>query len=400
MNKFLLVINAGSSSLKFAIYQKDALSGQLIADAAGQIEGIGSQPNFTAKNPHDVVLFDRKLSVDEAQDHVGAIAIIQAWLQDYFVDSTLLAVGHRVVHGGQYYSAPILIDANVLKDLETLIPLAPLHQPHNLAAIRAFQKIMPTLPQVACFDTAFHRTQPDVAQRFALPRHFFDEGVRHYGFHGLSYEYIVSLLPTLESSLAEARIIVAHLGNGASLCAIHNGRSIATTMGFTPLDGLVMGTRCGSIDPGVLLYLMDHNGMDVHALEELLYHESGLLGISGISNDMRTLLASDDPYAQEAIELFVYRVGREIGSLAAALGGLDALVFTGGIGEHSAVIREKVCHQAAWLGLELDEPANETDSSRVTMLDSNVSAWVVTTDENLMIVRHTLRQVTLDGDKL
>jgi acetate kinase len=253
---------------------------------------------------------------------------------------------------------------------------------------------MPTLPQVACFDTAFHHTQPEIAQRFALPRRFFDEGIRHYGFHGLSYEYIASVLPAFDPKLTDARIIVAHLGNGASLCALKYGHSIATTMGFSPLDGLVMGTRCGNIDPGVLLYLMDHHGMDVHALEELLYHESGLLGVSGISSDMRTLLASDNPHAQEAIELFVYRVGREIGSLVAALGGLDALVFTGGIGEHAAVIRAKVCQQTAWLGLELGESANETDVKQISTLNSKVSVWVLATDENLMIAQHTLRLVT------
>jgi acetate kinase len=394
MNKFLLVINAGSSSIKFATYHKEALSNQLVADASGQIEGIGNQPYFTAMNPNDVILVKRKFSVDEVHDHTSAITIIRSWLLDYFADGTLLAVGHRVVHGGQNYSKPVLIDAKVLKVLEALIPLAPLHQPHNLAAIRAFQEIMPSLPQVACFDTAFHRTQPDVAQRFALPRRYFDEGVRHYGFHGLSYEYIASVLPTLEPSLANARIIVAHLGNGASLCAIHNGHSIATTMGFTPLDGLVMGTRCGNIDPGVLLYLMNQHNMDVQALEQLLYHQSGLLGVSGISSDMRKLLASDDPRAKEAIELFVYRIGREIGSLVAALGGLDALIFTAGIGEHSAIIRTKVCHQAKWLGLELDESANETSSSGISTLSSKISAWVVATDENQMIAQHTLRQLT------
>lgn len=394
MNNYLLVINAGSSSIKFAVYQRDASSSQLVADAAGQIEGIGNQPNFKVKNNHGVILVERKLSADEARDHTGAVTIIRTWLQGYFAGGTLLAVGHRVVHGGQHYLAPVLIDARILKDLENLIPLAPLHQPHNLSAIRAFQEIMLNLPQVACFDTAFHRTQPAVAKHFALPRHFFDEGVRHYGFHGLSYEYIASVLPTLEPSLADARIIVAHLGNGASLCAIHNGRSIATTMGFTPLDGLVMGSRCGSIDPGVLLYLMDHYNMDVHALEQLLYHQSGLLGVSGISSDMRTLLASDDPCAKEAIELFVYRIGREIGSLAAALSGLDALVFTAGIGEHSAAIRAKVCHQAKWLGLELDDSANETGSKRISSSNSKISVWILPTDENLMIARHTLRLVT------
>jgi acetate kinase len=399
MNKYLLVINAGSSSIKFAIYQKDASSVQLVADATGQIESIGSQPSFTAKNADGVVLVERTLLVDEAHNHSGAIIIIRSWLRDYFADGTLLAAGHRVVHGGQYYSAPVLIDAKVLMELENLVSLAPLHQPHNLATIRALLETMPSLPQVACFDTAFHRTQPAVAQCFAIPRGFADEGIRRYGFHGLSYEYIASVLPTLDPSFADARIIVAHLGNGASMCALHKGRSLATTMGFSPLDGLVMGTRCGNIDPGVLLYLMDRHGMDARALEQLLYHQSGLLGLSGISNDMRTLLISDDPHAQEAIELFVYRIGREIGSLAAALGGLDALVFTGGIGEHSATIRAKICHQAAWLELELDDSANTADGSRISTLSSKVSAWVVATDENLMIARHTLRQVTFGGDK-
>lgn len=399
MNKYLLVINAGSSSIKFAIYQKDTSSVQLVADAAGQIEGIGSQPNFTVNSADGVVLIERTLSVDEAHNHTGAITIIRAWLQDYLADGTLLAVGHRIVHGGQHYSAPVLINSTVLAELESLIPLAPLHQPHNLVTIRALLETMPSLSQVACFDTAFHRTQPAVAQRFAIPRRFADEGVRRYGFHGLSYEYIASVLPTLEPTLADSRIIVAHLGSGASLCALHKGLSIATTMGFSPLDGLVMGTRCGSIDPGVLLYLMDHYGMDARALEKLLYHQSGLLGVSGISNDMRTLLASDDLHAQEAIELFVYRAGREIGSLAAALGGLDALVFTGGIGEHSAVIRAKVCHQAAWLGLEFDDSANEAAAARISTPGSKLSAWIVPTDENLMIARHTQRQVTFDGDR-
>jgi acetate kinase len=395
MNKFLVVINTGSSSIKFAIYRLDS-SFTLVLEANGQIDGIGNQPNFTVKNAGGGVLVACMPTSNEAGGHKATISIIYTWLLEYIAEGELLAVGHRVVHGGQHYSAPVLIDANVLNDLESLIPLAPLHQPHNLAAIRAFQEIMPTLPQVACFDTAFHRTQPDVAQRFALPRRYFDEGVRHYGFHGLSYEYIASILPTLDPSLASARIIVAHLGNGASLCAMYNGHSIATTMGFTPLDGLVMGTRCGSIDPGVLLYLMNQHNMDAQALEQLLYHQSGLLGISGISYDMRVLLASDDPNAQDAIELFVYRIELEIGSLVAALGGLDALVFTGGIGEHSAVIRAKVCHHAAWLGLEFDESANETDVRRISMLNSKVSAWVVATDENLMIAHHTLRQATID----
>ena len=399
MNKYLLVINAGSSSIKFTVYQKDVSTGQLVTDAAGQIDGIGSQPGFTVRSAEGVLLIERMLSDDETHNHTEAINIILSWLWEYFGNGTLLAVGHRVVHGGQTYSAPVLIDATVLAKLETLIPLAPLHQPHNLATIRALLESMPSLPQVACFDTAFHRTQPDVAQRFAIPRRFTHEGIRHYGFHGLSYEYIASILPTLEPTLADARIIIAHLGSGASLCALHKGRSIATTMGFSPLDGLVMGTRCGNIDPGVLIYLMDCHNMDARALEQLLYYESGLLGVSEISNDMRTLLASDDPRAQEAIELFVYRVGREIGSLASALGGLDAVIFTGGIGEHSAAIRAKVCRQAAWLGLELDDSANAATATRISKPDSRLSAWIVPTDENLMIAHHTLRQVTFDGNK-
>jgi acetate kinase len=399
MNKYLLVINAGSSSIKFTVYQKDVSTGQLVTDAAGQIDGIGSQPGFTVRSAEGVLLIERMLSDDETHNHTEAINIILSWLWEYFGNGTLLAVGHRVVHGGQTYSAPVLIDATVLAKLETLIPLAPLHQPHNLATIRVLLESMPSLPQVACFDTAFHRTQPDVAQRFAIPRRFTHEGIRHYGFHGLSYEYIASILPTLEPTLADARIIIAHLGSGASLCALHKGRSIATTMGFSPLDGLVMGTRCGNIDPGVLIYLMDCHNMDARALEQLLYYESGLLGVSEISNDMRTLLASDDPRAQEAIELFVYRAGREIGSLASALGGLDAVIFTGGIGEHSAAIRAKVCRQAAWLGLELDDSANAATATRISKPDSRLSAWIVPTDENLMIAHHTLRQVTFDGNK-
>jgi acetate kinase len=399
MNKYLLVINAGSSSIKFTIYQKDVSTGQLVTDAAGQVDGIGSQPGFTVRSAEGVPLIERMLSDDETHNHTEAINIILSWLWEYFGNGTLLAVGHRVVHGGQTYSAPVLIDATVLAKLETLIPLAPLHQPHNLATIRVLLESMPSLPQVACFDTAFHCTQPDVAQRFAIPRRFTHEGIRHYGFHGLSYEYIASILPTLEPTLADARIIIAHLGSGASLCALHKGRSIATTMGFSPLDGLVMGTRCGNIDPGVLIYLMDCHNMDARALEQLLYYESGLLGVSGISNDMRTLLASDDPRAQEAIELFVYRAGREIGSLASALGGLDAVIFTGGIGEHSAAIRAKVCRQAAWLGLELDDSANAATATRISKPDSRLSAWIVPTDENLMIAHHTLRQVTFDGNK-
>jgi len=393
MNNYLLVINTGSSSIKFATYQIELSSGRLVANAAGLIDSIGNRCIFSVKSPGGGALLDRTLSVDEAPDHMRALGILRVWLSEHFANGILLAAGHRVVHGGPHFLAPVLINEKVLSELEKLVPLAPLHQPHNLATIRELLETMPELPQVACFDTAFHSTQPAVAQRLALPRRFGDEGMRRYGFHGLSYEYIASVLPSLDPALAGARIIIAHLGSGASLCAIHNGRSIATTMGFSPLDGLVMGTRAGSLDPGVLLYLMDRHNMDARALEQLLYFQSGLLGVSGISGDMRTLLASDDSRAQEAVELFVYRAGREIGSLAAALGGLDALIFTGGIGEHSAVIRAQICRQAAWLGLEVHAAANEDANTCISTPDSKISAWVVPTDENLMIARHTLQQI-------
>jgi acetate kinase len=394
MNSLLLVVNAGSSSIKFTLFHTNGTD-SLVAGAAGQVEGIGTQPRFTVKDAAGQPLVDRALPVVDVSHHAGALAVIRAWLHEHHEDATLRAVGHRVLHGGRHFSEPVLVDAKVLAELEALVPLAPLHQPHNLAVIRAVREVSPELPQVACFDTAFHRTQPAIAQAFALPRRLAEEGVRRYGFHGLSYEYIASTLPALGPELAGGRVIVAHLGNGASLCALQGGRSVATTMSFTPLDGLLMGTRCGALDPGVLLYLMERHGLDARALEKLLWHESGLLGVSGISNDVRTLLASDDPRAREAIDLFVYRVGRELGSLAAALGGLDAVVFTAGIGEGSAVIRAEICRQAAWLGLELDAAANERHGPRLSTPASRVSAWMVPTNENLMIARHTLERVAV-----
>ena len=295
------------------------------------------------------------------------------------------------MHGGTKFTQPVRVDDGVLTDLESLVPLAPLHQPHNVAAIRAVASHAPMLPQVACFDTSFHRTQPVVAQQFAIPRKLTESGIQRYGFHGLSYEYIATRLPQVDPQAAAGRTIVAHLGNGASLCALRGGVSIATTMGFTPLDGLPMGTRCGAIDPSVLLYLMDQYGMDARALERLLTHESGLLGVSGISSDMRTLLEceSTDPHAAEAIELFVYRITREVGSLAAALGGLDALAFTGGIGEHAPSIRARVCRAANWLGLEFDEASNQQGGPRISSSTSRVAAWVIPTNEELMIAQHT-----------
>jgi acetate kinase len=320
------------------------------------------------------------------------IAAIHDWLAAHVGAETGLAgVGHRVVHGGAALVEPVLVTAEIIAELEALVPLAPLHQPHHIAAIRAIAAAAPEVPQVACFDTAFHRTQPDVARAFALPQALTERGIRRYGFHGLSYEYIASVLPEVAPACADGKLVVAHLGNGASLCAIDQGRSVATTMGFTPLDGLVMGTRTGALDPGVLLYLMQHDGMDAAALQELIYQQSGLLGVSGLSSDMRALLASDLPAAKEAVDLFVYRIARELGSLSAALGGLDAVVFTGGIGEHAAEIRARVCRDAEWLGIALDPDANAAGGPRISRPASPASAWVVPTDENLMVAHHTRR---------
>lgn len=393
MENYLLVINAGSSSVKFSVY-KTGIKDGFETSIYGQVDGIGHSPMFKVSRTNGEALVDRVLGNAETDAYQGCLNVIFSWLLQFVGDEKLLAAGHRVVHGGSKYAKPALVDEELLDDLEHLIPLAPLHQPHNLQVIRTFRKIMPELPQVACFDTSFHQTQPKITQSFGLPRHFFDEGIRRYGFHGLSYEYIVSVLPSFDAALMEERVIVAHLGSGASLCAIRNGTSIATTMGFSPLDGLVMGTRCGSLDPGVLLYLMDRYGMGARELEELLYHRSGLLGVSGISDDMRTLLASDDANAREAVDLFVYRIVREIGSLVAALGGLDALVFTGGIGENSAEIRDRVCQDAAWLGLDLDRAANEETASRlISSHQSKIAIWVINTNENLMIAKQTYKHL-------
>jgi len=305
-----------------------------------------------------------------------------------------------VVHGGLEYSLPTLVRAQVIAKLEKFVPLAPLHQPHNLAPIRAVLERMPHVPQVACFDTAFHRAQPQIAQAFALPPEITGRGVRRYGFHGLSYEYIASALPGLDPKAAAGRVAIAHLGNGASICAVKEGRSVASTMGFTAVEGLPMGTRCGALDPGVVLYMMDEMKMDARAIEKLIYHHSGFLGVSGISSDMRTLLDSTDPRAKLAIDLFVYRIGRELGSLAAALGGLDALVFTGGIGERAVAIRERVCRDAAWLGVELDTLGNAQNGPRISTAASGVGAWVIPTNEELMIARHTRALVAADTRRL
>jgi acetate kinase len=383
----VLVLNAGSSSVKFSLYgdSRDDARPRL----RGQIEGLQSSPAFVAKDAQDRVVHRREWGGAGSLSHSDAIAYLLEFLDRESDGGRLAAVGHRVVHGGREFIAPVRVDPNVLTALERLIPLAPLHQTHNIAPMRVIAAHAPSLPQVACFDTAFHRTQVPLAQAFALPRAITERGVQRYGFHGLSYEYIASVLPRVDAEAAQGRVVVAHLGNGASLCAMKNGKSVATTMGFTPLDGLMMGTRGGSLDPGVILYLMDELGMDARAIESLLYRESGLLGVSGVSSDMRTLLADDSPDARLAIDLFVYRFRRELGSMVAAIDGLDALVFTGGIGEHAAAIRERTCRDAAWLGVEVDAAANASGGPRISAAGSRVSAWVIPTDEERMIVRHT-----------
>jgi acetate kinase len=384
----LLVLNAGSSSLKFSVFLDGEPPEPLLR---GQIEGLFTRPHFTARDAAGNPVGERRWEAGTRLGHSGAVEFLFGWGRGKLGGHRIAAAGHRVGHGGRKFTRPVVVNPEVLTALEMFVPLAPLHQPHNLGAIHAVAEHAPELPQVACFDTAFHRTQPAVAQALALPRRYADEGVLRYGFHGLSYEYIASVLPDFDARAAAGRTVVAHLGNGASMCAMKDRQSAATTMGFTAVDGLPMGTRSGSLDPGVLLYLMDEHGMDARALEKPLYQESGLLGVSGISSDMRTLLGSTDPRAAEALDLFVYRIGRELGSLAAALGGLDALVFTGGIGENAAAIRARVCRDAAWLGVELDEAANDSRGPRISRPGSRVAAWVIPTNEELMIAQHTRR---------
>jgi len=388
MRGFILVLNAGSSSLKFTVYTDSDRGPKALYD--GQVEGLFTHSRLTVKDEAGRIVEEKIWPEGSALDHEGAIEALFSWGRGVMGSSgRIAAVGHRVVHGGLKYTKPTRVDDSVLSDLERFNPLAPLHQPHNLSAIRIIRKRTPDVPQVACFDTSFHTTIPAVAQTFALPRKLTEQGVRRYGFHGLSYEYIASVLPGIDREAARGRTIVAHLGNGASMCGMLDLTSTVCTLGFTAVDGLVMGTRCGTVDPGVMLYLMDECGMSARDLERLIYKESGLLGVSGVSSDMRTLLGSHDPRAGEAVDLFVYRIQRELGSLAAALGGIDALVFTGGIGENSFQIRERVCRSARWLGLELDEKANESGGPRISREGSLVRAWVVPTDEELMIALHT-----------
>jgi acetate kinase len=396
MTEAILTINAGSSSIKFALF---ALAEPLPSQAAlrGELDGIGAQPRLKAKAADGAVLaeltFADLAGLPADQQHRRSLDFLLRWFDEHDAGWRIVAVGHRVVHGADRYAAPRVLSAEDVEALAGFVPLAPLHQPYNVAGIRALARLLPGVPQVACFDTAFHMTQPPLARTFALPRRLSDAGIKRYGFHGLSYEYIARILPQYLGAKAEGRVVVAHLGNGASMCAMRERRSVATTMGFTALDGLMMGTRCGSIDPGVLLHLMEFHGMDAPSIARLLYNESGLLGVSGISQDMRVLLASAAPEARQAVDLFCYRIGRELGSLAAALGGLDALVFTAGIGEHAAPVREQVCRQADWLGVRLDVAANARQATRISTADSPVDVLVLPTDEEWMIAAHAAASI-------
>lgn len=392
MKQAILTINAGSSSIKFAVY---AVDGELARKPylSGQIDGIGADAKLIAKDAGGARIAEDALPA--GIKHAEALDALLNWLVAHRADDRkLVAVGHRVVHGGERYSAPVALDAEAIRELEQFIVLAPLHQPHNLNGIKVLAARLPEVPQIACFDTAFHRTQPAIAQLFAIPRALTAEGVRRYGFHGLSYEYIARVLPQ-HTQKAEGRIIVAHLGNGASMCALHGRKSQTSSMGFTAIDGLMMGTRTGALDPGVILYLLQAKQMDAKALEKLLYKESGLLGVSGISHDMRTLLASERPEAAEAIDLFCYRIVREIGALAACIGGIDALVFTGGIGEKAAAVRERVCAKLQWLGIELDAAANDANAIHIGAAGSTTEVLVIPTDEEWMIAEHTRDLVPL-----
>lgn len=385
MDDYALVLNAGSSSLKFCVFQRPAGQHWRL-EARGQIEGIGTSPRLSVKDANGASLARQDVKVSDGREAVEALAV---WLRSKYGGSKVLGVGHRVVHGGARFKGPTILNQQVLEELRELIPLAPLHQPYNLAAIEAVFERLPGVPQVACFDTSFHRGQPAVAELIPLPRGLREAGLQRYGFHGLSYEYIASVLPEVAPAIARGRVIVAHLGSGASMCALQEGKSVDSTLGFTALDGLCMGTRPGAIDPGVVLHLFQGLNLSAKDVETLLYKKSGLLGISGISNDMRDLLGRREPEARLAVDYFVYRAAKEIGALTAVLGGIDGLVFTAGIGENSPEIRERICESSSWLGIELDDVANTDHSARISTNDSKVSVWVIPTNEELMIARHT-----------
>jgi acetate kinase len=386
MDDYGVVINAGSSSLKFSVFHRPESDAWQI-EARGQVEKIGVGPRFAVTDGAGRSIVSRELD-GSVKDGRSALGVAADWLSERYAGARVRGVGHRVVHGGSRYTGPTIVTTEVLDDLRALIPLAPLHQPYNLAAIEAVSERLPGVPQVACFDTSFHRGQPSVAEIVPLPRDLRQGGVQRYGFHGLSYEYIASVLSEVAPGIARGRVIVAHLGSGASLCALKNGKSVDSTLGFTALDGLCMGTRPGAIDPGVILYLFQGLRLSVADVETILYKKSGLLGISGISSDMRALLASAEPSARLAVDYFVYRAAKEIGALAAVLGGIDGLVFTAGIGENSAEIRKRICQASAWLGIDVDDESNARHGPRISSASSTVSAWTIPTNEELMIARH------------
>jgi acetate kinase len=398
MDDYALVFNAGSSSLKFCVYTRPDESNWRL-EARGQIDGIATSPRLTVKDSAGDRLADDALDAS-VRDGRAAFQVLANWLRARYAGAHVLGVGHRVVHGGAKYPGPCVVTPEVLENLRAFVPLAPLHQPHNLAAIEAVRDQMPGVPQVACFDTSFHRGQPAVAELIPLPKEIRDAGVQRYGFHGLSYEYIASVLPDLAPDVADGRVIVAHLGSGASLCAMKGRKSVDSTLGFTALDGLCMGTRPGSVDPGVILHLFQTMGRSAKDIETLLYKKSGLIGISGISNDMRDLLENPSPDARLAVDYFVYSVTRHMGALAAVLGGVDAIVFTAGIGERSVEIRRRICEASAWLGVTLDRAANAAHGPRISASGSRVSAWVVPTNEELMIARHTGALLGVSGRRM
>lgn len=391
--KAVVSLNSGSSSVKFSLFALDT-QGELQFSAGGKIEKVGIAPSLKARSADGTILLERDWPNGASLSHADLLADLFAWAAEHPLEGReIIAIGHRVVHGGTQFAAPTLIGPELLDALEVLCPLAPLHQPHNLAAIHAIAKLRPDLPQVACFDTAFHHDKPVLASRFAIPRALHDQGVRRYGFHGLSYEYIARRLSEIDPELASGRVIAAHLGNGASLCAMKAGQSIDTTMGFTALDGLMMGTRCGSLDPGAVLHLQTQMGMSAAEIEELLYKQSGLLGVSGLSSDMRTLADAGTAEAEEAMALFAWRAGREAAALASSLGGLDGIVFTAGIGENDADMRSRITRRLEWLGLEIDEIANAGDRLLISLPDSRIKAYIIPTDEERMIALHTLNIV-------
>jgi acetate kinase len=384
----ILVFNAGSSSLKFSLFRGESEQ-KLAAYVHGLVDGIGASPHIKINDASGEVLLDKDLDQSKVKDAEGALSTLEPWLESHLSGEKIAAIGHRVVHGGPDFSQPVRVTPQILAELRRLIPLAPLHLPSNLAPIEITVRKWPDVLQVACFDTAFHRTMPPVAKLLPLSQELLGTGLRRYGFHGISYEYIASQLPSVAPEIAQGRVIVAHLGNGASLCALHHGRSVDTTMSFTVIDGICMGTRPGGLDPGAVLYLFQERKMSAQQVEDILYHRSGLLGISGVSSDMRELLKSNSPRAQLALNYFIYRITKEIGALAAVLGGLDALVLTAGIGENSVPIRGRICEAAEWLGISLDPVANEKASTRISTSGSKVSAWVIPTNEEWMIARHT-----------